>query len=335
MRAIHSLLHPDDLARLVEREYALPAPVRVRLLRRGFNDTYLITAADGERRVLRVYIRDKYWIGSDSDLHFELDLLEHLASAGLGVARPYQRADGTRLGRLTAPEGERCFTLLTYADGVASYDRELSASDWERLGAHVARMHEEMDRFETAHDRYHLDERILVERLLTSLAAYAESAKAVDDLAELGRIGEQLTAAIRRLREIPGAYGVIHADLHRGNINVDEDGRFVLYDFDHCGYGLRAYDLASLYRGVDAPDGDRERWDAILAGYLGVRRLSTAEIDSFPLMAACRRLWDVGDWAGAADRAGDGWINETLIERLLAALRKNVTAAAGSAMIET
>ena len=75
MRVTHSLLHTDDLARLVEREYAVAAPVTVCLLNRGFNDSYLVTDVEGGRRVLRVYNRDKYWIRSESDLHVELDVV--------------------------------------------------------------------------------------------------------------------------------------------------------------------------------------------------------------------------------------------------------------------
>lgn len=335
MRVVHSLLHPDDLAQLVEREYPIPGPVKAKLLSRGFNDTYLITDAEGGRRVLRVYNRDKYWIGSESDLQFELDLLEHLDNAGLGVIHPYQRAAGGTLGRLTAPEGERSFALLTYANGSPCHDRTLSAAQWKGLGSEIARMHQAMDRFETAHDRYHLDERILVERPLAKLAPYAESAKAAADHAELSRLGAQLVAEIKRLREVPGAYGIIHADLHGGNLHVDDEGRTVLFDFDHCGFGLRVYDLVTHYREPDAGNADREHWEAVLAGYLDVRPLSTTELESFPIMAACRKLWDIGDWVAAANRSGDAWINEALIGRLLSDVRKKVTPAAGSAMIET
>lgn len=58
MRVTHSLLHADDLAQLVEREYAIAAPVKVSLLNRGFSDTYLVTDVEGDRRVLRVYNRE-------------------------------------------------------------------------------------------------------------------------------------------------------------------------------------------------------------------------------------------------------------------------------------
>ncbi|GAA0952356.1 phosphotransferase enzyme family protein [Virgisporangium aurantiacum] len=322
MRVTHSLLHTDDLARLVEREYAIAAPVTVSLLNRGFNDTYLVTDVEGDRRALRVYNRDKYWIRSESDLHFELDLLEHLAAAGLGVIRPYQRTTGDRLGRLTAPEGERCFALFTHAPGTPSDEGTLTTEQWRGFGAGIARMHLEMDAFHTVHDRYHLDGSILVERPLASLAPYAGSDRAVADLAELGKIGERLTDDLHRLRAIRGACGIIHADLHRGNTNVSDDGHFVTFDFDHCGFGLRAYDLAALYHGPDSPDEDRDRWAAILTGYQQVRPLSPAEVDGFPALAACRAIWDIGDWLGAADRTGNAWVTEALIARLLADVRK-------------
>ena len=174
------------------------------LLNRGFNDTYLVADVEGDRRVLRVYNRDKYWIRSESDLRFELDLLEHLAVAGLGVIRPYQRTVGDRLGRLMAPEGERCFALFTYAPGKPLYEGTPSAEQWREFGSGIAQMHLEMDSFTTSYDRYHLDERILVERPLTSLAPYAGSGRAAADLAELGKLGERLTDEIRRLGAIRG-----------------------------------------------------------------------------------------------------------------------------------
>ncbi|MEO3747477.1 phosphotransferase [Plantactinospora sp. B5E13] len=321
MRVTHSLLHAGDLGQLVAREYAIAAPVTVSLLNRGFNDTYLVTDAEGGRRVLRVYNREKYWIRSESDLRFELDLLDHLAAAELSVIRPYQRISGDRLGRLTAPEGERNFALFTHAPGTPLYQNTLTAEQWREYGSGIARMHLTMDAFHTSHDRYHLDEHILVERPLASLAPYARSDRARADLAELGRLGERLTGELQRLRAIDGGYGIIHADLHRGNTHIDGDGRLVTFDFDHCGFGLRAYDLVVLYRGPDAPEEERARWAAVLAGYQQVRPLSESEVAGFPVLAACRAIWDIGDWLGAVNRNGDAWVTEAAIAKLLADVR--------------
>lgn len=100
------------------------------------------------------------------------------------------------------------------------YEGTLTAEQWREFGSGIARMHLQMDAFSTSHDRYHLDERILVERPLASLAPYASSGRAA---AELGTLGERLTSELQRLRAIRGAYGIIHADLHRGNTNIDGD----------------------------------------------------------------------------------------------------------------
>lgn len=326
MRVIHSLPHPDDLAEVVEREYDLPSPVEGRLLGRGFNDSYLMTGADGERRVLRVYNRGKYWISSESDLRFELDLLTHLAAEGRCVIRPYPRANGDPLGSLLAPEGERRYALFTYAPGLPSHDRTLTSDQWRGCGAEIARIHQAMDGFQTTHTRYRLDERMLVELVMTGIQPFATSGQAAADYAELRKLADQLTTEIRRLWAIPGASGIVHADLHRGNMHVDDAGGFTIFDFDHCGYGLRAYDLASLYRGPDADEPERERWTAILDGYQSVRPLSADEVAGLPLMGACRTLWDIGDWLGAANRTGDAWVNERVIARLLEEARKGIAA---------
>ncbi|HVX42288.1 MAG TPA: hypothetical protein VHC49_00285 [Mycobacteriales bacterium] len=107
MRTVRSLLHPDDLSELIEQQYQIATPVTTTLLQRGFNDAYLVTDGRGDRRMLRVYARDKYWLRSAGDVSFELELLDHLAADGRSVAHPYRRNSGELRGRLEAPEGPR------------------------------------------------------------------------------------------------------------------------------------------------------------------------------------------------------------------------------------
>lgn len=45
-------------------------------------------------------------------------------------------------------------------------------------------------------------------------------------------------------------------------------------------------------------------------------------MEGFPALAACRAMWDIGDWLGAADRTGDAWVTEARIARLLAEVSK-------------
>ncbi|MEQ7008748.1 phosphotransferase [Actinopolymorpha sp. B17G11] len=322
MRVVSSLLHPDDLARLVEREYDVAGPVVARLLRRGFNDTYLVADSAGERRILRIYSRDKYWVRSADDLLFELELLNHLASAGCPVSHPYPRRRGDLLGELEAPEGERHFALFTFAPGVPpGEDGSLGIERARALGTEIARLHVAMDEFGSPRHRYHLDLERLVDMALTAIAEHVGPHQQAS-YAELCTLTERLKAYITRLDLPEHAYGLIHGDLYGGNIHLTSAGEFAVFDFDHCGFGWRAYDLTNFYPRQDSSDAKREAWSAIAAGYASVRAWSEAEQRAMPAFAACRELWDVGDWLGAAHWAGHDVAPERLSQRALDRVRR-------------
>ncbi|WP_020575170.1 phosphotransferase enzyme family protein [Actinopolymorpha alba] len=319
MRVVCSLLHPDDLATVVARDYDLVVPVTARLLQRGFNDTYLVTDGTGARRVLRVYTHDKYWLRSDSDLLFELELLEHLAAAGIGVAQPSRRTTGELAGRLDAPEGNRFYALFDFAPGRPGSERPMTLDELRALGAQVARLHDAMDAFEPTRGRYHLDAAILLDMPLAAIDAH----RAPDDphYAEIEAVAGKLKILLAELDPDPAGYGPIHADIHDDNIYVTSAGEFVFFDFDHCGYGWRAYDLVSRYPQPQATPDDWQRWTAYIDSYEGLRPLSTDERRALPAFAACRALWDIGDWLQAAPRIGTRWRADRLCRHVLDRVR--------------
>src|SRR5262249_8737986 len=57
------------------------------------------------------------------------------------------------------------------------------------------------------------------------------------------RVAERAAHVLTALGEGPGAFGLIHADLHTGNAVFTGD-RVALIDFDDSGYGHRVYDVA-------------------------------------------------------------------------------------------
>lgn len=328
MRIVHSLLHPDDLADLIGKEYDFDQalPIDVRLLARGFNDSYLVTDSGGRRHVLRVYVKDKYWIRAETDLLFELELLDHLAKAGLPVSRPSPRRSGELLGSVWAPEGERRFALLGYAPGFAAHDVQLPPERLTELGAQIARMHLAMDEFDSSHDRYHLDLELLLDMPLTALEPYM-GADDESRYTELREFAERLRAYVSGLDLPSSAYGLIHADLHRGNIHVAPTGELVCFDFDHCGYGWRGYDLATFFCPVDAPEAERRNWSAVLEGYERVRPMDDVERNALPVFAACRAYWNIGDWTLAVDRNGIANVDYRLCDRILREARERLSGA--------
>lgn len=93
--------------------------------------------------------------------------------------------------------------------------------------------------------------------------------------------------------ESPAFYGLMHADLHPHNILVDR-GRVQVIDFDDCGLGWHAYDVAvALYNYRDVDEFPRWR-DALFDGYAGVRSLDQSLIDMLPLFFLVRSLVSLG-----------------------------------------
>jgi Ser/Thr protein kinase RdoA (MazF antagonist) len=108
-------------------------------------------------------------------------------------------------------------------------------------------------------------------------------------LATRRRLAEQLRA-LSRDRE---AFGVIHADLHPGNILIDGE-RLAVIDFDDAAWGWYAYDIAVvLVNYQDGPDlAAFER--AYLDGYRGVRPVAPELLAHVPMFRLVRGLAQIG-----------------------------------------
>jgi Ser/Thr protein kinase RdoA (MazF antagonist) len=271
-----------DIGRVIATEYDVAGDVTCEFLRHGFNDHF--RAHDAERPFhARLYLDGKYYIGGDADLRYELTLLRHLAAAGCPVANVLPRRDGALL--TIAEVGGRPRRLAVFAIAPGEVNPEPDADLAEDVGAAIAQLHAAADSAPLPFERYHLDERIVLDQPRDQLARIGDDAEAV---AAIAALTDRLASVLATIPKRSPDYGLIHADLHLGNMHFD--GRaFTLFDFDHCGVGWRAYDLAPLRMAADDA-----RWERLLAGYASVRPLPEGldRIDDFVTM---RRLWDVGD----------------------------------------
>lgn len=93
---------------------------------------------------------------------------------------------------------------------------------------------------------------------------------------------------------------------------IDRPLSMTHYDFDLCGYGWRAYDIAEfrLAREIHSrhdPEEVERLWDAFLRGYCSVRSLSENDLAAVPVFVAIRQLWLFGlcfrdsEFVGIAD----------------------------------
>ena len=277
---------PEALSPVLGARYDLAPPIRCEFIRRGFNDHYRIWTADG-RYVFRIYLNGKYYLSGEADIRFELALLDHLSREGVPVSRPIAGKDGELLGMLADGTEERPFALFSYAEGEST--RPLTVEQARPLGDTMARLHLTSDRFRSIHPRYHLDLRYLLDEPVAQIGRLLYENRKGDLSAYMPRL-EEIRRRIRALPTGGGAYGYIHGDPHGGNMHFTAANEVTLFDFDHGGFGWRAYDLAVCRDSMDDAG-----WPEFLAAYEDRRPLSGAEVESIPLFRKIRPIWDLGD----------------------------------------
>lgn len=283
----NSILDPQAIVDVVTAAYALEQPITCTFIQRGFNDHYLITAG-AQHYICRVYLNGKYYIHNITNIRFELDLLTFLHRRNVPVAYPLPRYNGDVLGIIPTAAGARAFALFTFAEGQPADEGHLTQQQSSRLGAVVATFHQVANQFSSHHPRYHLN----LEYLLIKPLALIQQRGSAEQRAMLSALPpvEELVATVRALPITTDEYGIIHGDLHLGNMHFTADNQATLFDFDHCAHGWRAYDLAVLRTDV-TDDG----WEAFLESYQAIRPLTVAERRSIPIFVHLRSIWDEGD----------------------------------------
>ena len=275
---LKSLLSADALGEVVAREYGLEE-VRCQLIKAVTLDTYLVRSRSGSF-ALRVYPAVRR---TEAEVQGELEFLVRLQAAGIPVTAPVARPDGSRYLPFDAPEGTRFGVLFAFAAGQALSDRP-TPEHLRAYGALLARLHQAADAMPPIPARPALTLEALVdEPLEVLLRAFGARSSA----GSMGRYAAALVRpAIEALPRDAPAYGFCHGDPGTSNALVTSDGRITLLDFDFCGPGWRAHDLAVAMN--DVPD---ENAKDILAGYGGVRPLSDDEAASIPSFQAAHYLW--------------------------------------------
>lgn len=295
----NSLIAPSVLLAEVAARYDLGDALDCRFWNPGVNDTYLVRTERGGY-ILRVY---RQGLRSAADIAYELEHLLLLEARGLAVAAPVCQRDGSPFWSLNAPEGRRCAALFAY---VAGAELKHTAAETELYGATLAAIHTLTDGYTSRNARGALDGELLVTAPLRAIAPFLAHRPA--DWAFLERVAAAARARLAQLPRDTLDTGFCHGDPHGQNAHIAPDGTLRFFDFDCCGPGWRAYDLATFRWG---PVGrDDSAWAAFLAGYTLARPVSSADLEAVPLFVVLRHLWLWGLHASNADVWGCGWMND-------------------------
>ncbi len=306
---LHSTLSSPDLLKEVEREYGIGTLTHCRLLRTQINDTYQVRTSEA-RYLFRVY-RTRW--RSLPEIAYELELLLHLRKKGIAISTPIPRRDGSLVGAIRAPEGIRYTVLFTNAPGTPFYGQQI-AEYAHLFGRSIGAFHRAADDFYSPHSRRPLDLTPLLNEPLRAIQPLL--AHRPQDWQHLQQFAEKLRMrlTVRGLKNLD--WGPCHGDPTSVNSNISKEEIITLLDFDFCGPGWRAFDLASAY-GVARTQNNSAIWDDFLRGYREERPLKDIDAHAAPLFDAISKLWSEGLHATYGNEWGFDWFDDEHFDRLL------------------
>jgi Ser/Thr protein kinase RdoA (MazF antagonist) len=266
MHPLHELPQEEQLrvlhgtARAAAAQYGVE-PIRFDVLQYEDNAVFRLTTAQGSSYVLRIAVEGEY---SMAQQRSELEWLTALRAAGTRVPGPVR----TQQGELVASIGShglppRCCALFDWLTGEPP-DR-LTAQQAYEIGRATALLHRQSRAYRppVGFDRPELDFEATFgdnENNRLRWACLGEREQLL-----LARLREQLREPLAAWRGQTNAWGLVHGDLHRDNLLLDGDLVSII-DFDDCGFGYYAFDLACLL------DSIRRRVVTDVAVYEGVKR---------------------------------------------------------------
>ncbi len=281
--AVFTPVSDTDAHTLLTR-YALGELVSLKGITAGIENTnYFLTTTRGE------YVLTIFEVLTFEQLPFYIELMHHLAEAGIPVPEPQTDCDGQRIGSL---HGKPC-AIVTRLKG--SYEPEPTAKHCALAGETLARTH-------LAAKSFHIQQ-----PNLRGLSWWQSTIPQVlpflnEDQATLIQtvLGEQTRFAQSAVyAELP--HGPAHCDLFRDNVLFDGSqtqpvmGGFIDFYFAGCDTWL--FDVAVSVNDwcIHRQDGrfDLEKLDAWLSAYAAVRPFTDPEREAWPLIlqAAALRFW--------------------------------------------
>lgn len=283
---VYSTLCSNALASFILPQYNIRLAT-CQLWHRGLSDVYLVETRF-EPYILRV--SHNHW-RSKSEIDFELELLDFLRQRQLPVAYPLKTNDGKLSIEINAPEGKRYATLFQYAPGKIALG-DLNEKQSHNLGETVAKIHHATAEFRCKHSRQPLDLKYLLDNSLDLIAPFLHHRKS-----DLNYLEEAIATIEEQLQNFPQEapfWVICWGDPHSGNAHFTPDDRVTLFDFDQCGYGWRAFEIAKFLQVSVRTGISKKVRDAFLEGYQSVQPLLDKEIAALQAFTQTAHIWN---WA--------------------------------------
>jgi len=275
------------LGREALREFGVE-PTGMTSLFHGENTTYKVESPQGDF-CLRV-CRPGYQ--SDSNILSEIEFLTALKHASFPVPEPYQDRV-VKASVPEVPEARNC-VLLRWQEG--KFCREgYSIAQAAAVGKLMAELHNFSSQWvlPEGFDRQQLHGWAFDHVPQPALAVRQDSIDP-EDFDLLVQVDQEARDLLNRLPRDAANFGLIHADLHQGNVLFDGDEIHVI-DFDDLGYGFWLYDFSAALCFMVEEDEYPQVRDALLNGYSKVRPLPPGTEELLPAFIRLRAA-GIANW---------------------------------------
>lgn len=236
-------------------------------------------------------------IATLDESHGEADALNHWAACGVRVAVPRRSRNGSYAEPVTVASIPARNIAMVYEKVQGNrLDYDLQQERIEAWGEAVGRMHAAAKSYKPSNPawkRYEWHESPFLQ-FAALLPASAD------------KLLSECEAFIARLKKLPADtdnYGLIHGDLHRHNVLVNDDGEITLIDFEEMEYNWFAADIAELVYNecyhFDVPKKERNHFAerflrSFLRGYYRENRLAPEAFAPFHDFLRLRALFLLG-----------------------------------------
>ncbi|GAA4155391.1 phosphotransferase [Leifsonia shinshuensis] len=287
----------EELARRALGDFGIDREAALRFANRRENVVFRVTSGSAEW-ALKVH-RPGY--RTDREIESESAFLESAARAGVNVARPLRRRDGSHVAHVTDAQGAVAQVTaqewLPAATPIGSSPDTFTgrsrpaAAHLRELGRTIAALHDCAERSGApeGYDRPAWDAAGLCGPAALWGRASGLPALTPGQRATLAQAQDTLATELAALERSAATYGPIHADLTLENVLLSA-GRIAVIDFDDCGEGWYLFDLAtSAFFLTGHPEADA-LLAALLDGYRERRTLTAADAAAWQPLLLARSL---------------------------------------------
>ena len=287
-------------------QYNLSKLISFELIQRGNNDTYRFEVSTGTY-ILRIY---RHQWRSLEEINFEIGSLLYLKNTDLNISYPIQKNNLEYLTLLEAPEGIRYALLMSYSEGKEPiYENQ---EDAYMYGLEVALLHKLSNIFKPKYKKGNITIDYLLYDSIQVIKKHLHNNK--ENREYFDSFISKLLAKIKKLSTEKLNYGFCHGDLHGGNAHQNSKG-LEFFDFDFCGFGWRAYDIAVFRWGCKLRSKEEELWDSYLSGYTRISPISTQDLEWSKYFLIIRDLWVMALHINNAKKFGTTLIGDFYIKK--------------------